>query len=64
MLAKSANDNADILDERGALETFASMPAPTVARSARIHLRVLHVCSVNQGPLCRVVSPPSYPASG
>ncbi|UVH53132.1 hypothetical protein NVB75_09890 [Pseudomonas sp. CBS] len=29
MLAKVANDDAGILDERGALRFFASKPAPT-----------------------------------
>ena len=31
MLAKIVNDNADILDERGACEFFASKLAPTVS---------------------------------
>ncbi|VVP75581.1 hypothetical protein PS918_01804 [Pseudomonas fluorescens] len=30
MLAMDVNDNAPILDERGALETIASMLAPTL----------------------------------
>ena len=32
MLAKNVNDNADILNERGALKFFASKLAPTVGR--------------------------------
>ncbi|OOW00134.1 hypothetical protein MF6394_17835 [Pseudomonas sp. MF6394] len=46
------------------LTIFASKLAPTGVRRARIHLRILHIRSANQGLLCRVVSPPSYPASG
>jgi len=52
LLAKIVNDDAGILNERGALEFFASKLAPTV------------VSTFNQGLLCRVVFPPSYPASG
>ncbi|WP_262381200.1 MULTISPECIES: hypothetical protein [unclassified Pseudomonas] len=37
MLAKIVNDNAGILEERGAVEFFASKLAPTVDMSAGYH---------------------------
>ncbi len=39
MLAKEVNDNAPILNERGALEFFASKLAPTVGSQQGLDIR-------------------------